>query len=538
MAIKTQDKPKSRHLTIYLLSENLKKPLDALAKPGNLKKHPLKSSAGVKGDLFITKSQGKAPKWYEFVDDYVKTPLDETLNKSASGVLLLQVGGRGFAVTFGPAGRYCLKPDSWEPDFGLRATLNAVDADQLRSVDIRTIEELTLSTRRQVSRASSLDTFGLDVSRDLLRAVTGEPKDSALAARVTGADALALSVRMNLPGLKEKCEQFLKLFKSDAYKERFGWIDDLKALKPGKEVDAVDQQLVETLRKSDTAKTHLAPDELISWDEAAEFYYSNDPSQTPHLDLAVEDYLASLEDPSSLSLSTLKKSHRISVRRSDQEEAYSRWWVYNCLVFETFVEGNLYVLSGGQWFKVAATLADQINSDLAKWVTPTLSLPAANVKEGEDAYIKRAVIGRADLGMLHTNLAYSLERRSKIEVCDIFTKERQFVHVKQKTKSATLSHLFAQGFVSLQGFLYDAKFRSETRSKLESLDPQLAALIPVDKAADTQEFEVVYAIMTNPTSNLPAELPFFSRLNLMKVGEQIRRAGCRVSVLRIDQKSK
>ena len=538
MSTKTEDKPKSRHLIIYLLSENLKKPLDAVSNPISLRRHPLKSSAGIKGELFITQSTSRPPRWYKFVDQFVSPPLDSSLNRSVSGVLILNVGGRGFAVPFGPGGRYCLKPDSWEPDFGLRTTLNAVDPDQLRSVDIRTIEELTLNTRRQVSRASSLDTFGLDVSRDFLRAVTGEPKDSTLAARITGADAVVLSARMDLPNLKEKCQQLLKLFKSDAYKERFGWIDDLKALRPGPEVDALDEQLVEALRNSDTSKTHLSPGELINWDEAAEFYYSNDSTNTPRLDLSVEDYLATLDDPGSLSLLTLKKSHRISVRQSDQEDPFSRWWVYNCLVFETYVDGNLYVLSGGQWFKVAATLADQINEDLAKWAKPVLSLPGAKVKEGEDAYIRRVVTSRTDLGMLHTNLAYSLERRSKIEVCDIFTRERQFVHVKQKTKSATLSHLFAQGFVSLQGFLYDRRFRAETRTKLQAINPDFAALIPDEQVDNTQLFEVVYAIMTDPNSTLPAGLPFFSRLNLMKVGEQIRRAGCRVSVLRIDQKAK
>jgi len=175
-----QLKPKSRHLTLYLLSETVKHPVDAVANPGRLKKHPLKSNAGIRGDLFVGQSRGKTPKWYEFVDQYVRPPLDPKLNQSVSGVLILEVGGRAFAATFGQAGRYYLKPDSWEPDFGLKVTLNAVNADQLRSVDLRTIEELTLSTRRQVSRASPLETFGLDVSRDLLRAVTGEPKDPVL----------------------------------------------------------------------------------------------------------------------------------------------------------------------------------------------------------------------------------------------------------------------------------------------------------------------------------------------------------------------
>jgi uncharacterized protein (TIGR04141 family) len=42
--------------------------------------------------------------------------------------------------------------------------------------------------------------------------------------------------------------------------------------------------------------------------------------------------------------------------------------------------------------------------------------------------------------------------RSAIEICDLLSTDRVFVHVKAKTKSSTLSHLFAQGLNSAQAF--------------------------------------------------------------------------------------
>jgi Family of unknown function (DUF6119) len=42
--------------------------------------------------------------------------------------------------------------------------------------------------------------------------------------------------------------------------------------------------------------------------------------------------------------------------------------------------------------------------------------------------------------------------RSSIEICDLLSSEKAFVHVKAKTKSSTLSHLFAQGLNSAQAF--------------------------------------------------------------------------------------
>lgn len=69
---------------------------------------------------------------------------------------------------------------------------NTVAPDGLKSVDAKTIEETTLHTRRDVSRDSAFAAFGLDPSRDLLRAVTGTPQDGTLAHRLTGADSLGI----------------------------------------------------------------------------------------------------------------------------------------------------------------------------------------------------------------------------------------------------------------------------------------------------------------------------------------------------------
>jgi Family of unknown function (DUF6119) len=98
------------------------------------------------------------------------------LTASSSAVLLIEAAQRHFAVTFGQ-GRHLLDPEAYEQDFGLKVVLNTVARDQLKSVDAKTIEETTLHTRRDVSRDSSFAAFGLDVSRDLLRAVTGTPQE-------------------------------------------------------------------------------------------------------------------------------------------------------------------------------------------------------------------------------------------------------------------------------------------------------------------------------------------------------------------------
>lgn len=46
-----------------------------------------------------------------------------------------------------------------------------------------------MSTNTQASKSAELPTFGVDVSRDILRAITGEPRDPAFSKRLTGADS-------------------------------------------------------------------------------------------------------------------------------------------------------------------------------------------------------------------------------------------------------------------------------------------------------------------------------------------------------------
>jgi uncharacterized protein (TIGR04141 family) len=50
-----------------------------------------------------------------------------------------------------------------------------LDEDKLRSIDKKTFEAVSLHAREQASEDSGTAAFGLDVERDLLRAVTGTP---------------------------------------------------------------------------------------------------------------------------------------------------------------------------------------------------------------------------------------------------------------------------------------------------------------------------------------------------------------------------
>ena len=85
-----------------------------------------------------------------------------------------------------------------------------------------------LHTRRDVSRDSSPAAFGLDVSRDLLRAVTGTPEDTQLAHGLTGSDALGFWTRAQVPWFPTLMDRLLAAYGSEDYKRNFDFVDFLR----------------------------------------------------------------------------------------------------------------------------------------------------------------------------------------------------------------------------------------------------------------------------------------------------------------------
>jgi uncharacterized protein (TIGR04141 family) len=466
------------------------------------------------------------------------------MSAASAAVLFIKTGSRWFAVTFGQ-GRHLLKSDSYEIDFGLKATLNTVDEKKLRSLDSRTFEELTVHTRRQLSRSSSLDAFSVDPFRDLLGAVTGEPTDTSLAKRLTGRDALALTGAVVFSELATKCRALLKAYESTQYQARFSWVDNIRLVRDGTLMTSLDEKLLQAINSQDLHKIYLAPPEIISWDEVAGFRYPGEhvSDGEPHPDLELEKCLAVLAEQEGvspgqleLSLADLKR-HKIRAVFEDASFELEKWSLYNCLVAELNDADALYVLSTGQWFRIEKSFAAQALKEASALVKELQSLPTSTPDEDEGEYNERAASTSKKLVLLDRKLIKSEGAQTAIEACDLFSADGQFIHVKRKVRSATLSHLFSQGVIAAETFLRDENFRKELKTQVASQSKALAALLedPVKKP-DATRYEIVFAVITGaPKSAWPQALPFFSQLNLVRSARSLRMFGFRVALCRIGE---
>ena len=206
-----------------------------------------------------------------------------------------------------------------------------------------------LLTDGSTSARVALGTFGLDVTHDLLRAVTGTPRDDTLGHRLTGADALAISTRVQLPELPALAKRLLAAYRSDAYRENFGFIDYLRPeTKPGRIAD-LNQLLVEALNSREIDDLHLAAPEPVDWMYIRGFRFSSEDGNEVESDPKISKYLASRQNDE-LSLDDLKVDQLLALRAED--DAVAEHGALSGDRLRSRGRDELYVLSGGRWFRV------------------------------------------------------------------------------------------------------------------------------------------------------------------------------------------
>jgi uncharacterized protein (TIGR04141 family) len=514
--------PRLERLTVFLIKEGVTRS-DALREaPG--RGYEVPALVAGQDSLFVRTTSPHPPRWVDFLAPHiVGDQLTEIVNASSGAVLLLDCSNRLFALTFGQ-GRHLLEASAYEPDFGLRVVLNTVAPDQIKSVDSRTIDELTLHTRRDVSRDANLAAFGLDVTRDLVRAVTGTPQDKTLAHRLTGADALALQTREKLPGLSSLCGRLLTAYQATDYQANFEFIDHLR---PERErAPTLNELLVSTIRARDLDDLHLAIPETIDWIDISGFRFSTQPDDVElEPDPRISTYLDSLggED---ISLETLRADRVTPIRTSD-DAPLPGYPVYRCTVYEVELEGHLYVLSAGEWYRVSLDFKERVHTFANTLPRPTVTLPPAEPGTDEDAYNIRAA-NALDALCLDNKFVYEAGT-DKMEICDVLTRNGGLIHVKHRGSSSTLSHLFAQGVNCAERLLQDEEFRAKASDVAKAEDPAFEDVLPRERPTPANH-EITFAVITRSTRTTPFTLPFFSLVSLQTAARRLQTLGYTVSV--------
>lgn len=298
---------KARSLTVYLIKRNELNPRVLIKLSPDVTEHPIISPSGKTWSLFVQRARPKHPRWADFFIPQVD-PAQFGLVGSASAVLLVPGDGVWWALTFGQ-GRHLLHDGLYVEGFGLRAALNSLGHENLKSIDKETFDMIAGHARQQASREVGTAEFGLDIERDLLWAVTGSPNDPTLGQQLTGRDALVISAHINLNELEVFLPRLYPIFIDKRYQEKFSWIDNVCEADE-EERQLLDMEILDRLKEKNFEQSWLAPPEVLEWSAVRYFSYSEAYRSAERFDVHWSTFFEEkVPEPSALSEDFLKSRY-------------------------------------------------------------------------------------------------------------------------------------------------------------------------------------------------------------------------------------
>lgn len=544
-------------LTVYKIrpnidGEEITEFEQALRDPDPLEAWDIRPDLPFGGRLFLQIPAPRQPAWAEFLTEGVDDLVIPDIQR-VNGVLFVKVYhdyDQIFAFTFGH-GRYLLRPDCFEINYGLRVALNVLydkssgdlQPERIRSVDSKTVAKNTIRTRRQTDRRTTFETFGVDIQRDLLQAVTGAPISSNVwGSRISGSDSVSFNPVLSFGKLGNLCKEIAKMYLRDTYQESFDWIDNLRVITDPAILKELQEMLVDAIKTGSNNVTVAVP-EFVEWDDLSEFYFSFD-SRNRFPDPEGADLRGALKQVGKLeklSVDRLRRLWRLNAKAVDGNGAY-QWSLLRCLTGEFKRGESEYILSEGEFFEIRKEFLEELDSYIASLPATKHKLPVSPGDIQEGKYNEIAAKSNDSYLLLDKKMVRVDGMTSPIEICDILTADRCFIHVKRKLGSSTLSHLFAQGSVSADLFLMSKEYRTATLKKIQQEeqalgDPEAIGRFSTFKpdGITPREYGVSYAIVAKwGDRKLVQALPFFSKVNLRRHVEDLKRMGYQVSVARVD----
>lgn len=513
----------SNHLNIYLIKASFTEPDSIIEKnPDNTLAADFRD-IGV-GRVYYRPSHIHVPGWFDnfFLSDDA-LDRDDFKNSSTSAVLVIPVLVRTkvrlFAITFG-LGRHLLIDSCYVERFGLITALNIMEASGIRHMDKRTMSNNPRHSREQVSRASTITDFGLDIDQDLLQAISGQSSEAAFGNIVTGKDALKVSTDRDIENIVPFLQNCLATYNRKDYQRNFKWVDQLRHIKDQDRIDELDESMLAAINEN-SEQVWLSVPEIIDWEKVAGFKYSTRKRDQMYDDLDMEVLLQQDELPAAFTIDDLEQ-HYITCWYAGEDRCEKKWPIYRCLNAEIDIRRKKFFLSEGKWFEIDREFVTQVNAFVDQITAYRLRLPAYDHHD-ENAY-NVAVANQLGGECLDAkNVPYG-GGHSKIEFCDIIADPNLLLYVKKYSGSSVLSHLFNQGSIAGELLIGDATFRNKLREHY--MPAAYHAAVPANRP-DASTYNIIFVVIAR-AGRRTVRLPFFSKIALRNCARHLQLLGYQV----------
>lgn len=496
-------KNKSRNFSIYLLKEKFN------AKSSLKSGHSLGKSISAKNlpagaVLYVLDSAPKDPWWKSYWG--INKKLEQVLK---GAIAFVDIDERCFALTFGHTYHY-LKPESYEYDFGILTTLNAIDPEKIKSTDIF-MPETARRERIQSPTAAQLTFFDINSDESIFKSLAGAVKNeySELMRQVSGASNVRLSSKVAAQEVAELCSKLLEIYKSEDYKVTFPNIQNIQPVKDPAIIDMLDEQLVRDVEAKNTHVALTIPD-IFNPNASAQVKYSGSGAAKEIYDeVDLKDFYQYLAERNKKDISIeLLKKHMLNIQN---ENGYilEKHPIYNCLISDCEYEDQYYHLCDGQWYLIDREYLHDITEYLDEFFIQRTDLLDCDHKREDDYNSGIAEYDTNFICLDKKNIAP--KGQTQIEPCDLYrvnNNSANLIHIKISTRSSSLSHLFNQGVNSIEL----VRLNEESRNTLKSIVDNLG-----EQHIDDSVFTVTFGIITKkPQTDRSKALPLFSKISLKR----------------------
>lgn len=423
------------------------------------------------------------------------------------------------AFSFG-SGRFLLNFDAVDDRFGLRTALNVVDSEEIKNFSKTVLESNPKNTKEQLAKTANVNDFGISSEQDLIKGLTGriKPKWTAkLGETVSGSESLTLRLPCDINNITNVANHVIEAYESEEYKKDFDWVDQIKTVKSKTIIQELNNYLVQNLLgldKNNKTKVWAAVPDYLDYEEVYEFKIGETKQAKVYNDIEKQYIIDAING--TLDVAALKRLKIIAVSSSDAT-VLDQWSAYRCLYAEVSGDNSVYLLIDGKWYEIADDFCNEVKDGYNKTV----------IEKGEyiDYNHEREADYNKELAQSLSGNCYDCKTvvygssHSKIEVCDVQTKEGDLVHVKLYTGSAALSHLFNQGYVSGELIHNDHNFVLKANEKTGG---------DFTKTPNNRKRKIIFAIITSKPDKF--DMPFFSKVTLRSVKRQLNGLGYDVEI--------
>ncbi|MEU5785317.1 DUF6119 family protein [Micromonospora lupini] len=480
--------------------------------------------------------------------DVVASMTGETIDlgySSGGAALLVAVDDHVYTLAYGTVGRHMVDLDLANSGFGIGFAVRSLAPDEIKQVRRRVFGTTGRVDRNMVPGGQHIRMYGIDKWGEIVGQVCGRTynpnltvcRSTARATPVEGSDTLRIHLGVEPASLLADLREINRVCKQEPPFADLEFITQIRPV-PARDprLSKVEEQLDGLLAAPHPAEVGLAvPGRVLGEIERIQSYKLRvpksglPPARVPELTLA--DVLAQTEGVPDgerwASLCTGRVTLYADVPGAEEigSTAASRWITAQLAHGE-----SQFLLHEGGWYEIGDQhrkfLRDEIEQILTR--PASISLPAWTVDLADEARYNEHAAKVSGLTLLDRRLLRTDQHHRGIEACDLLGPDDELIHVKRASGSSAISHLFAQGAVSVDALRYDADARTALAEIVERQSPGRV----IDP--NFRPRKVIYAIALGSGKPLTVDSLFtFAQVALYGAMKSLRNEGVEVEVVGI-----